>query len=211
MSSLKGLINLRLPNLEKEQKKRLLVNWALVNNELSQNISGIAASKVFLKKNCVITNYMHILSRNTNLSVGVSVYDRLPRLLIVLAMGRKQMRVSLTAKNRLIKCFTAGYVLRLSKDFSKGLKKRQESSILVIKFLISTIDTLFSKNKKVLVFKGGNVAFSRILLFIKKKLFKKKICTFYFSTNFNTGYENIKKIKAIKRRMKKKYIYNNLG
>jgi len=195
----------------KSFKIHTVINWVVANDDLYESIAGSLNKNFFLKKNVIITNYITLISRNHKNYKSISFYNLNESLLLIFDVKGAQLRVSIISNNRLLKTITNGYVLRLAANFSKGLKKRVESSILTVKF-VNTILTKFLKKKSIIIcFKGVNVGFSRLLLFIKKNISSIKHSVFYFIPSINYGYERVKKIKAIKRRMKKKYIYNSIN
>ncbi len=188
-----------------------LVNWILSNSDFYASISNLLNNKNLFKKNIIITNYIRLLSRNHTNYNSISFYNANDSLLLIFDAKGPQLRVSILSNNRLLKTITSGYVLRLNEKFSKGLKKRLDSSILTVKF-VNIIVTKFLRKKSIIIcFKGINAAFSRLLLFIRKNISSIKHSVFYFIPSINFGYERVKKIKAIKRRMKKKYIYNSIN
>jgi hypothetical protein len=136
------------------------------------------------------------------------------RILFLMFDYRKQLRCNFILENKLIKSFSTGFVLTYTNTFKKELKKKKHSKVLLLKFVIKLLENIYNNYKLIIKIKGFSKNFYKWLNFFKlnNKLnsSKYKDYVYYiFEPSFNLSGKQIKKIKSIKRRMKKKYIYSN--
>jgi len=127
--------------------------------------------------------------------------------IVVINNNRRQLFISFLKNMNLLRSFSTGYILRFMEIFKKELRTKMSSFILTIKTIFSIIEKFFIKSFFVFHVKGTKKNFFKWLNFFRIKLDKLRAVFYLYSPLLRIGNHGVKKIKSIKRKFKKKYIY----
>jgi len=135
--------------------------------------------------------------------------------LIILFNNDVKLRCSLILLNKTVRTFTGGFLLHYTNTFKKELRKKKHTKILLVKFIIKVLDNIYPNYNFVVKVTGLSKNFFKWLNFFKlnSKLStnKQKYLYYVFKPALKLDSKNQKKIKSIKRRLKKKYVYSSLS
>lgn len=120
-----------------------------------------------------------------------------------------QIFVSFFKKFKFLRSFSTGYVLTFLDVFKKNLRQKLSSFILQFKFVLGVIGQLFLKNFFIINIKGTKPNFYKWLNFLKFNLEDFNVLIYVYTPVISYGNNNIKSVRAIKRRLKKKYMYQD--
>jgi len=126
---------------------------------------------------------------------------------IILNNKKNQLFISFLKSTKFFKSFSTGYILTYLELLKKSLKRQNSSYILQLKVILKMIDTFFIKDVFLFNIIGTKKNFFKWLNFLKIKTQILKVLVYIYTPSvFNTPIK-IKKIKSIKKRLKKKYLY----
>jgi hypothetical protein len=106
-----------------------------------------------------------------------------------------------------IRSISTGYVLTFFQDLKKNIKRKLFSFVLQLKVVINVINKCFPDNNIIFQIKGTKKNFFKWLNFLRVKTRLFNVFFYIYTPKINLTRGDIKKIRSIKRRMKKKYIY----
>jgi len=127
---------------------------------------------------------------------------------IVLNNKKNQLFISILKNNKFFKSFSTGYVLIYLDLLKKSLKKQTSSYILLLKIFLKMIENFFIKDLFLFNIIGTKKNFFKWLNFLKLKTTNLKILIYIYTPNIFQTPIKIKKVKSIKKRLKKKYLYS---
>jgi len=158
--------------------------------------------------------YSFLVMFNSYNQLFVKNKDIFRKELIVLFNNKKNLRCNIILEKNTVNSFTMGFILNYINTFKKELRKKKNSKTLLVKFVIKVLDNIYSNFNLIIKILGMSKNFYKWLNFFKlsSKLSineRKKHLYYIFQPSLNLGAKNEKKIKSIKKRLKKKYIYSN--
>jgi hypothetical protein len=127
--------------------------------------------------------------------------------LVILNNKNNQLFISFFKNFKFIKCFSTGYILSFLKIFKKNLRRKVSSFILQLKMVLNIIEKCFIDNFFIFNIKGTKKNFFKWLNFLKIKISNFKVIVYLYTPNIHQTPLKIKKVRAIKKRLKKKYLY----
>lgn len=126
---------------------------------------------------------------------------------LIIDNKRSQCRTILTNLNGFEKTYTNGLILKMAETFKKNLKKKNESTLLHIKSIVTLINDIYEKEMFIIVVKGTKMNFFKWLNFNTLKLGIPNIALYIYTPAIPQSPKQYKKIKCIKKNTRKKYIY----
>lgn len=182
--------------------KNLLKNYLIYFNQNKKR-------KLFIKKNQIFYVYVYICINSYITNFNLSFNDFIADYKIIkFNIKNNQLFASLLKDTKLFKSFSTGYILNYLELFKKSLKKQTSSYIMLMKILLKIIEKFFLNDILLLNIVGTKKNFFKWLNFLKLKSNHLKILIYIYSPSIFNSPIKIKKIKSIKKRMKKKYLYN---
>lgn len=128
--------------------------------------------------------------------------------LILINNNTNQLYITLLRNNKYLISFSTGATLYFLQMFQKKLKKSIKSFVLQMKVLTSLLNNLYPKDWLIFNVFGTKKNFFKWLNFLKYSLNNPKILLYIYTPNMFQTPIKIKKIKSIKRKFKKEYVYN---
>lgn len=120
---------------------------------------------------------------------------------------KNQLFTSILKNNKLFKSLSTGYILNYLDITKKSLKRQTSSYLIQLKALIKIIDNFFNNDVFLINILGTKKNFFKWLNFLKIKSKSLKVLIYLYTPSIYQYPLKVKKIKSIKKRLKKKYIY----
>lgn len=127
---------------------------------------------------------------------------------IIINNKKNQLFVSFLQNFNFFKSMSTGYTLHYLKIFKKTLRRKLSSFILQLKVILNIIEKNFNNNFFIFQIKGTKKNFFKWLNFLKIRVQNLKVLFYLYTPQLRYMNFGLKKIKSIKKRLKKKYIYN---
>ena len=127
---------------------------------------------------------------------------------VIINNTKNQLFISILKNNNFFKSFSIGYILMYLDLIKKSLKKQTSSYILLLKIILKMIENFFIKDLFLFNIVGTKKNFFKWLNFLKLKTVNLKTLIYIYTPSIFQTPIKIKKIKSIKKRLKKKYLYN---
>ena len=159
---------------------------------------------LFLYINFFIQSYVEKINvlKQTTININYNV--------VIINNKRNQLIITLLKELEILKSFSTGYIVNYLGLFKKNLRRKLSSFILQIKFLLGLIDKFYLRNFFIFNIVGTKKNFFKWLNFLKFKLIGLKVLIYVYSPSIFNNPIKIKKIKSIKKRLKKKYLYQDV-
>lgn len=126
---------------------------------------------------------------------------------IILNNTKNQLFVSFFQEFKFFKSMSTGYTLHYLKIFKKNLRRKLSSFILQLKTILNIIEKNFNDSCFIFQIKGTKKNFFKWLNFLKIKAQNLKVLFYLYTPQLRYMNFGLKKVKSIKKRLKKKYIY----
>jgi hypothetical protein len=107
----------------------------------------------------------------------------------------------------LFKTFSTGFFLKFFKIFKKELKKRLTSTILHLRSFLAILSRHYGAYYFLAFLRGSKKKFFSIFNLKKYKIENFNLLFYFFVPSVSISKKKIKKIRSIKKRLKKKYMY----
>lgn len=196
-------INNALKKIKKAHKTRNInVNFKKLITKITNPSELLIFKK--LKRTSLICNYSYVVKRKPIKLMKKGIIKT-----IIFNNTKKQLFISILSGSRLIRSISTGYVLKNVKNLKKNFKNKVNAYVLSFKFLTEIIENIFKKNIFIVQIKGCKIYFPKLIRFINTKSLKSRFKLFVFTPSIKYNSLNVKKVSSIKRKMKKKYIYNS--
>lgn len=128
---------------------------------------------------------------------------------VLLNNKQNQLFISFLKDFKFLKGFSTGYVLSYLDLFKKNLRRKSSSYILQLKLVLNIIEKCFINDFFVFNIIGTKKNFFKWLNFLKIKIKNFKVLLYVYTPSIFNKPIKIKKVKAIKKRLKKKYLYQD--
>lgn len=130
--------------------------------------------------------------------------------LILINNKNKQIFITIIRNAEFLISMSTGTCLKFLNLQKKELKRKVSSFILQIKLLINVINDCYTYDWLFVNIIGTKKNFFRWLNFLKYTLLKAKVLIYVYTPALFQAPIKVKKIKSIKRRLKKKYLYKEV-
>lgn len=189
-------------NLIEDANKNLITNFIYdikqnKKNYMYTKIGNIVYIYIYMCINSYIASFGLL---NNQLSLN---YNN-----ILINNKKNQLFISLLKNSTFFKSFSTGYVLIYLDILKKSLKKQTSSYVLLLKIVLKMIETFFIKDLFLFNIIGTKKNFFKWLNFLKLKTIHLKTLVYIYTPSIFQTPIKVKKIKSIKKRLKKKYLYS---
>ena len=195
--------DINLDNSVNEFAQNYLTNIKILNN-IEKYTMTKKLNLIFLYINFFIQSYVEKINvlKQTTINIHYNV--------VIINNKRNQLIITLLKGLEILKSFSTGYIVNYLGLFKKNLRRKLSSFILQIKFLLGLIDKFYLRNFFIFNIIGTKKNFFKWLNFLKFKLVGLKVLVYVYSPSIFNNPIKIKKIKSIKKRLKKKYLYQDV-
>lgn len=128
--------------------------------------------------------------------------------IVLLNNKKNQLFASILKNGSFFKSFSTGYILTYLELIKKSLKRQSSSYILLLKTVLKMIENFFIKDLFLFNIIGTKKNFFKWLNFLKIKANNLKVLIYLYTPSVFQTPIRIKKVKSIKKRLKKKYLYS---
>ena len=195
--------DLNLDNSINEFAQNCLNNIKLISSvkqyKLKRNLNLL-----FLYVNFFVHSYVE------NINVLTQTTTNIPYNVVIINNKRNQLIITLLKSLEILKSFSTGYIVNYLGLAKKNLRRKLSSFILQIKFLLGIIDKFYLRNFFLFNIVGTKKNFFKWLNFLKFKLLGLKVLIYVYTPSIFNNPIKIKKVKSIKKRLKKKYLYQDV-
>lgn len=183
-----------------------LVFELLQSSKLLIKINKNKISRYFIFSTFYLNLFVLKSFFKTNIFNIQTLFDK--NQIVIINNKNTQIFTTLLKNNLIIKSFSTGFVLTFFKLFKKCLRRKLTSFVLQLKMLINMIDKFYIDDFFVFNIKGTKKNFFKWLNFLKFNIKNFKVLLYVYTPSVFYYPVKIKKIKSIKKRMKKKYLYS---
>ena len=195
-----------------EIKKKIEFKDFFFFNETLEEMAVPLLSYLYKKNNLIsktLSIYFFLYFVQFNHHFGSITTNNLDKQLgLVFDNRRHQFYSNINVMGRLIKSFSNGFFLKLFEFFKKELKKKKSSTLLHLKSVLTVCKKNFFKHDYYVFIKGIKKKIYSLLNICKFKMLNLKILFLFYLPAVSISIKKYKKIKSIKKRLKKKYIYS---
>jgi len=189
-------------NIFEETNKLLLQNFIYYIKQ-NQKVN------TYNKNNMIVYVYIYISIYSYITYFGLTENEKLMNYNSIIINNKKnQLFISILKNHNFFKSFSTGYVLIYLDLLKKSLKKQTSSYILLLKLILKMIENFFIKDIFLFNIIGTKKNFFKWLNFLKLKTVNLKTLLYIYTPDIFQTPIKIKKIKSIKKRLKKKYLYS---